>query len=289
MMQSQEPTTQTQCITCGHSHTGKYCAQCGEKVINEKDKRVFVFLEEFFHLLFHADSKLLKSLKYLLVKPGQLSKDYLSGKRKIYTSPLTLFFIGNLIYYLISPIDIVSSRFISQTQGQVYSASIIEKAEQKRVAKKWTPSEMEQHYNEECTHVSKMMLILLIFLFSLPLSLLYFGKNRYYYDHVVFATEIVSYLIYTLFLLLPFLLLVVFYTLAYVFKIVLPLEHIVNSMWSIFILLLIVWIWVARAAKNIYGQRWLLTLSKTLVVSLSSVLIIIFYRYILFYVTLAML
>jgi hypothetical protein len=223
------------------------------------------------------------------VKPGQLSKDYLSGKRKIYTSPLTLFFIGNLIYYLISPIDIVSSRFISQTQGQVYSASIIEKAEQKRVAKKWTPSEMEQHYNEECTHVSKMMLILLIFLFSLPLSLLYFGKNRYYYDHVVFATEIVSYLIYTLFLLLPFLLLVVFYTLAYVFKIVLPLEHIVNSMWSIFILLLIVWIWVARAAKNIYGQRWLLTLSKTLVVSLSSVLIIIFYRYILFYVTLAML
>jgi|GEM_PF-775090 len=288
-MDSQEQVSSANCATCGHELTGKYCPQCGEKVLHEKDKRVAVFFEEFVHILFHADNKFLRTFKKLFRKPGSITGDYLAGKRKMFTSPLTLFFIGNFIYYLLPTVDVVSSRYVSQTQGQVYSASIITRAEHKRIEKKWTPGQMQEHYDDECGHVSKMMLVLMIFLFSLPLAMLFYGKRTYYYDHVVFATEVMSFLIYGMFLLLPALLVAVMKILGYGFNIRLSGDAIVNSIWTVGSLSLVFWTWLAAAAKAVYRQSWPATLIKTFIVVLSTVGIVILYRYILFYVTLTML
>lgn len=287
-MEPLQQPAEIKCITCGHTHTGKYCPECGEKVLDHEDKRIVVFFEEFFHLLFHADSKFLRSLKSLFAKPGRLTSDYTAGRRKIYTPPLTLFFIGNVLYFLIAPVDIVSSHYISQTKGQLYSKSIAAAAEKKMAARKWTEAQMEEHYNEETSHISKMMLIVLVFLFSIPVSLLFFNRSGYYSDHLVFATELVSFMVYCLFLLTPWL-----FTLVYVLFAELLKYHIndsvLNSYAGVLPLLLVLWIWIAAAAKRVYKQNWAWTLSKTLLICISTAPIILLYRYILFYLTLWML
>lgn len=287
-METLQQQSEVKCLTCGHMHTGTYCPECGEKVLDHEDKRIVVFFEEFFHLLFHADSKFLRSLKGLFIKPGQLTSDFNAGRRKIYTPPLTLFFIGNVIYFLIAPVDIVSSHYISQTQGQVYSKSITPAVEKKMKAKKWTEVQMEERYNEETSHISKMMLILLVFLFSIPVSILYFNRSGYYSDHLAFATEIVSFMVYCLFLLIPWL-----FTLIYILLIKLAhyriSESAVNSYAGVLPLLLLLWLWITVAAKRIYKQNFAWTLVKSLLICISTIPIIIFYRYVLFYLTLWML
>lgn len=86
-MQEQQPN-QNQCASCGAALQGKFCSECGEKKLNEKDKSVMHFFEEFIHILTHADSKFLKSLKYLITKPGFLTSEHLAGRRKKIHQPI---------------------------------------------------------------------------------------------------------------------------------------------------------------------------------------------------------
>src|SRR5690606_17932489 len=102
------------CLSCGAPLNGKYCSQCGEKTVHKEDKTVAHYFGEFLHMMSHADSKFLKSLKYIFFKPGLLSKEYIAGRKKPYSAPLTMFIVANLIYYLFPVIDALNSRYETQ-------------------------------------------------------------------------------------------------------------------------------------------------------------------------------
>jgi hypothetical protein len=284
-MLSEENMGAETCVSCGKALDGKFCSYCGEKQLKAEEKSVVHFFGEAIHLFTHADSKFLKSLKYLFTKPGFLTAEYLVGRRKLYTSPLTLFFIANLIYFLFSPVDALNSRYASQTQGQFYSKDIIKKTEAKMKARQWTPREMEKHYNSKSSTVSKLLLISFVFLLSIPLSILFYGKNVYYFDHLVFATEFVSFLIYIVLEAIPILL----FGIALLWELTtgkFP-DINLNSSASLWFLLGIMWLYVAVGAKRLYKQNWIIP--KALLFALSTGFVVLLYRYILFHATLWML
>jgi hypothetical protein len=262
--------------------TGKFCSQCGEKFHSAEERSVGHFFGEFVHLFTHADSKLLKSLKYLFTRPGFLTAEFLAGRRRVYMSPLSLFFIGNLIYFLFTPVDALNSRYTSQTQGQFYSSSIRPLVQQKMEKRKWTLAEMEKHYNAKAGTVSKLLLIVLVFLLSIPLSILFYNRKVYYFDHLVFATEFVSFIIYALLEALPMLL----------YGLVLLWEQAtgkypnvdVNSEGAIILLLAIIWLYVAAAAKRVYRQKWVYP--RALLFAICTGFVVLLYRYLLFHATL---
>ena len=282
---SAEEQTQTICVSCGHSINGKFCSDCGEKVMRNEDKSVLHFFEEFVHLLTHADSKFLKSLKYLFIHPGLLTSEYLIGRRKKYAGPLTLFFIGNLIYLLILPVDALNSKYESQIYGQPYSASIAANAEAKMNEKHWTKEEMTEHYNHTSGKVSKMLLVLLIVLFSVPISILFYKRDTYYFDHLVFATEFVNFIIYAVLLLLPYLLFAILFLLSGIFHLKVNLD--INSGYFILVLFLILWTYLTLAAKRVYKVSWVA--ARTFLLAFSSLYVVYIYRYILFHITLSLL
>ncbi len=56
------------------------------------------------------DSKIFRTLKYLILKPGELSKEYLDGKRVSYAPPIRLYIILSILFFfLISVVDIPES------------------------------------------------------------------------------------------------------------------------------------------------------------------------------------
>src|SRR5579885_2318191 len=157
----------TACVTCGSELHGMYCSHCGEKRLEDHDKSVIHYLGELLHSLSHADSKFLRSLRYLVTRPGFLTREFVAGRRKPYTNMLSLFLIGNLLYLLFPPNDALNSNFISQTDGQPYSEMIaIPQARQKMEVRHWNETQIAARYNEESAHNAKMMLIVLVFLFS---------------------------------------------------------------------------------------------------------------------------
>ena len=90
------------CLNCGHHVEFHYCSSCGQPNLELK--------EPFWHFIghsighyFHFDSKFFKTLVPLLTKPGQLTLDYLAGKRARYIHPVSLYIFVSIIYFLIVP------------------------------------------------------------------------------------------------------------------------------------------------------------------------------------------
>lgn len=91
----------TKCLNCGHllDVSDKYCPNCSQA--NSTKKLVLKdFFDEFFSSLINYDSKLLKTLYSLLVKPGTITKDYIKGKRIAYTNPFRFLLSLAFLYLL---------------------------------------------------------------------------------------------------------------------------------------------------------------------------------------------
>jgi uncharacterized protein DUF3667 len=51
------------------------------------------------HEFLHVDSKIFRSVKLLLLKPGFLTREYFEGRRVRYVSPLRLYLVFSVIYF----------------------------------------------------------------------------------------------------------------------------------------------------------------------------------------------
>lgn len=91
----------TTCLNCGHvlDVSDKYCPNCSQA--NSTKKLVLKdFFDEFFSSLINYDSKLLKTLYTMLVKPGTITRDYINGKRISYTNPFRFLLSLAFLYFL---------------------------------------------------------------------------------------------------------------------------------------------------------------------------------------------
>ena len=118
----------TECLNCGHplDLSDKYCPNCAQanstKKITIKD-----YLDEFFGTLISYDSRLLRTLSTLLIKPGKITKSYIDGKRISYTNPFRFLLSLAIIYFLIinfssnfSKYDKYGSQDFSKAENLVY-------------------------------------------------------------------------------------------------------------------------------------------------------------------------
>jgi len=103
-----EPEKYTYCYNCGTPCNKHYCPACGQR--SSVYKVTFrETLQDLADQLFSLSAPLPQTLIMLLVNPGLLFRDYLSGKRKRYYKPISFFLLTTLIYLLI--------RWIVGTEG----------------------------------------------------------------------------------------------------------------------------------------------------------------------------
>ncbi|WP_423809726.1 DUF3667 domain-containing protein [Polaribacter atrinae] len=90
------------CLNCGHPFSGqeKFCPDCGQE---NKGNRItfYSFIHQLFSGLFSFDTKLWKTLIPLLIKPGEVSKNYIAGKRQCYSNPFQFYLTVSVVFFLI--------------------------------------------------------------------------------------------------------------------------------------------------------------------------------------------
>ena len=94
------------CLNCDHplDVSDKFCPNCSQA--NSTKKLVLKdFFDEFLSSIVNYDSKLLKTLYTMLLRPGTITKDYISGKRVSYTNPFRFLLSLAFIYFLIFSYD----------------------------------------------------------------------------------------------------------------------------------------------------------------------------------------
>lgn len=84
------------CKNCGHSFQGKFCPVCGQKATIGRVSWKSVWTD--FLSIWVTDSRsAVPSLLQLLGRPGFLIRDYLSGRRKVSYSPVSMLFLLALV------------------------------------------------------------------------------------------------------------------------------------------------------------------------------------------------
>lgn len=85
-----------QCLNCGSTLLGAHCHRCGqpEKSPVRGFSSVFADLLE---TLFDFESRTFRSLRSLLLNPGRLSREYFSGRRASYVTPLKLYVFASVL------------------------------------------------------------------------------------------------------------------------------------------------------------------------------------------------
>lgn len=88
------------CLNCGAELRGAFCADCGQRVV-PADPTVSELASDVFHELSGYDGRIASTFRGLL-HPGQLTIDYLQGRRARYLSPVKLYLTVSVIYFLIA-------------------------------------------------------------------------------------------------------------------------------------------------------------------------------------------
>ncbi len=87
------------CLNCGQILSQNYCANCGQ---SRHIHRSFAAIwHDFSHAALHFDGKFWRTLPMLIFKPGVLTRDYISGKRAQYISPMAIFLFAIFLMFAV--------------------------------------------------------------------------------------------------------------------------------------------------------------------------------------------
>ncbi|MBO4463160.1 MAG: DUF3667 domain-containing protein [Prevotella sp.] len=83
---------QHRCSTCGTEYVGNYCPRCGQssKIGRYSFKRAFLLFLDVWGL---GNRGMFRTLRDLLLRPGFMIRDYLSGMQMAYFPPFKMFFL----------------------------------------------------------------------------------------------------------------------------------------------------------------------------------------------------
>lgn len=92
------------CLNCGTALIGSHCHTCGQAA--HVHKTLGAFFHDLLHGVFHFEGKIWRTLPMLAWKPGQLTREYIDGRRASYVSPIALFlFVVFLTFALFNAIN----------------------------------------------------------------------------------------------------------------------------------------------------------------------------------------
>ncbi len=89
------------CLNCGDPLHGTFCSACGQRVVPPRPS-LRELVGEAFAEFSGWDGKLANTLRLLIRRPGQLTLDFLDGRRARYITPLRLYLSVSLVYFLLS-------------------------------------------------------------------------------------------------------------------------------------------------------------------------------------------
>ena len=89
------------CANCGADLVGEYCAACGQR--HEPHIHSLAhFAGEAFESITHADSRLWRTLLYLLTRPGFLTREFFAGRRVSYLPAFRLYLVISVLFFVVA-------------------------------------------------------------------------------------------------------------------------------------------------------------------------------------------
>ena len=193
------------CATCSATGNGAYCAACGEKRPSPHDFSLHHFFTHALGEFFHFDSKIFRTLRLLFTRPGFLAAEYTRGCRKPYLHPFQVFFVANLLYFLLQPIigwSGLRTWLYVQTHMMPYSGLASRMVADRILAKGTTLKEFTAAFDHVVDVQARTLVVVMVPLLALLLALVQWRRRRFFGEHMVFALHFIAFWLIGMFVLL---------------------------------------------------------------------------------------
>jgi hypothetical protein len=204
------------CANCSTPTPDAFCGHCGQRNLHlhlSLREVVGEAIEE----AFGVDSRIVHTVRPFLLQPGELTRDYLAGRRARYTSPLKLYVVTSAIFFLTLALrgDPMRIHVGGKPSGtpQVGVSLPADKAEADQVRRElkssgWlggkladsfdklsgaTPerrTELADRLSSDVVALVAKAMFLLVPLFAALLALFFRRAGRFYVEHLVFALHL---------------------------------------------------------------------------------------------------
>lgn len=167
------------CLNCGAELHGDYCHACGQKA-SAHHLGMHDVAHDAMHELLHLDGKILQTMKLLLFRPGQLTREFIEGRRVRYVSPIRLYLTWSVIFFALTAI-VPGARegIVKATPSK--DATAIEKKK---------ADEQAEKLGESLLHNLPRTMFVLMPMFGLLTWAFYRRQQPYYVPHLYFAIHL---------------------------------------------------------------------------------------------------
>jgi hypothetical protein len=262
------------CLNCGHRFGAarpRYCPDCGQET-NIRPPRIGEFLQQFGGAYFSTEGALWRTVALLLFKPGELTRQYLAGRRRHYVLPLRLYLTVSLLALvlvrLVATADMATQGHESATPSPPSQAQVtlgpgraglkdgtffcqdlptwLCQRLKKRidVDAKGMADQLERFNDRFLGNLGGAMFVLLP-IFAVWLKLAYINRRMHYTEHLVFALHLH----------------------AFWFLVVALFTTGVDALIALGMFALPVY--SVLAARRVYGGRWSVTLLRGMAITLA--------------------
>ena len=181
------------CPTCGTPIDRRFCGACGEQRVTAHDYSIVHFAEHILESLTHFDFKSLRALKTLMVRPGQLTRDYLDGRRRGYIGPIQLFVIVNVAFALAGP-STFRTPLAVQEHDRPFPALKQSLVADAMATRNVEHDEFRRSFDDAAGLQAKTWVFAMIPLIAVVTATLY-GFRRLFYEQLIFATHFLTFML----------------------------------------------------------------------------------------------
>ncbi|MGD8978050.1 MAG: DUF3667 domain-containing protein [Gammaproteobacteria bacterium] len=89
------------CRNCDTPLEGPFCPQCGQRDV-DLDRPLQALLGEAIREAFDLDGRAMRTLRTLFRRPGVLTNEYLAGHRRRYSSPIRLYLVVSVLFFVVA-------------------------------------------------------------------------------------------------------------------------------------------------------------------------------------------
>jgi len=186
------------CPTCSSTVSTPYCPGCGESLPRARDLTLRGLCELLVRAFINIDSRLVRSFRYLVTRPGLLTLAYVQGQRRPFIGPLQLFLLANVLFFAIQSgtnANVVSSQLDSHLHNQDWSALAQGLVSRRVEGLKTTVDAYAPSFNRAVVLHAKSFIILMTLPFAILLQLVFHRNQQPFVAHAVFSLHFYAFLL----------------------------------------------------------------------------------------------
>ena len=182
------------CPSCGALRGGNYCMSCGERFLDARDLQFTHFLRKHFvNEVFDVDGRIARTMRSLLIRPGELAANFVTGRRQGFTSPLRLYLVAYLLAVFVAAVFSLNTATLPELAKLIDATGFLNRLIASRPDVDWSNEALRLHLAERAHWLREIANFLIpagVAIVLALLALVFRKLRRTYVEHLTLALTV---------------------------------------------------------------------------------------------------